>query len=166
MKTSRMAVPFLALVLGLWASAAAAEVKLEHTIQKVVHKSGSGGAAPGADETTLVPADRAIPGDELVYTITFTNNGAKAVDAGSVVVTNPIPAELEYLPGTAFGAGTTVSFSTDGGKTFAEPNRLTAVVDGATVAAPVTAYTTIRWTFAPALAPGASSTVSFHARLK
>jgi uncharacterized repeat protein (TIGR01451 family) len=162
MKTSRIAIHSLALVLGLWASAAVAEVKLDHTIQKVVHKTGIG----GADETKLVAADRAVPGDELVYTITFTNNGAKAVDAGSVVITNPIPAELDYLPGTAFGSGTSVTFSTDGGKTFAEPSRLTAVVDGATVTAPVTAYTTIRWTFAPALAPGASSSVSFHARLK
>ena len=162
MKTSRIAVHFFALAFGLWATAAAAEVKLEHTIQKVVHKAGAGGVA----ETTFVAADRAIPGDELVYTITFTNNGTKAVDAGSVVITNPIPVELEYLPGTAFGAGTTIVFSTDGGKTFAEPAKLTAVVDGASVTAPVTAYTTIRWTFGPALAPGASSTVSFHARLK
>ena len=162
MNMSRIAIHSLVLALGLWANAAAAEVKLDHTIQKVVHKAGAG----GADETALVAADRAVPGDELVYTITFTNNGTKAADAGSVVITNPIPAELEYVSGSAFGAGTTIAFSTDGGKTFAEASKLTAVVDGATVTAPVTAYTTIRWTFAPALAPGASSSVSFHARLK
>ena len=162
MTTPRIAVHSLVFLLGFWASTAAAEVLLEHTLEKVVHKVG----ASGADETTLVPADRAIPGDELVYTVKFTNNGTKAVDADSVVITNPIPAELVYLPGTAFGSGTTISFSVDGGKTFAEPAALEAVVDGATVTAPVSAYTTIRWKFAPALAPGTTSSVSFHARLK
>ncbi len=152
----------LALTALLAASgAAAAAVALVHTVEKVVEVT----AEDGTVTTELVAADSVVPGDELRYTIQFTNDGDSAVDAGTIVITNPLPAELEYLPGTAFGAGTDIQFSIDG-ETFAEPDALTVVVDGVETKAPASAYTAIRWTFGPALEPGASGHVSFSARLE
>lgn len=157
--TSIRGIVFAALL--LLSGSAAAAVTLVHTVEKVVEVT----AEDGTVTTELLPADRVVPGDELRYTIVFTNDGDSAVDAGTIVITNPLPAELEYLPGTAFGAGTDIQFSVDG-ETFGTPDALTIVVDGVETQAPASAYTAIRWSFGPALAPGASGHVSFGARLE
>jgi len=140
---------------------AAAEVKLENTVQKVetfVNEEGE-------TQRRLVDATSVVPGDELRYTITFTNTGTDVVDAQSVVITNPIPADTEYLEDTAFGAGTEIVFSLDG-EAFAAPEALTVVEQGVEVSATAKEYRSIRWTFQPELKPGESSYVSFNVRLK
>jgi uncharacterized repeat protein (TIGR01451 family) len=140
---------------------AAAEVKLENTVQKVetfVNEEGE-------TQRRLVDAISVVPGDELRYTITFTNAGTDVVDAQSVVITNPIPADTEYLEDTAFGAGTEIVFSLDG-EAFAAPEALTVIEQGVEVSAAAKEYRSIRWTFQPELKPGESSYVSFNVRLK
>jgi uncharacterized repeat protein (TIGR01451 family) len=106
-----------------------------------------------------------IPGDELQYTITFTNEGVEAIDAGSIVITNPIPETTEYLDGTATGAGTDILFSVDG-VDFATPAELTVEQGGFQARVNAEDYSTIRWTFSPELAPGETGNVSFNVRLK
>jgi uncharacterized repeat protein (TIGR01451 family) len=140
----------------------APDVRLTHSVQKVV----STAAADGTTTTALVAADRVTPGDELVYTIRFENVGAEAVAAGRLVITNPVPEELEYLPGTATGEDMAITFSVDGGRRFAVPEALTVSADGVVGSAPASAYTTLRWVLIPALPAGASGDVSFRARLK
>ena len=76
-----------------------------------------------------------IPGDEVRYTITFENDGPNRSDAGTVVITNPVPENTQYIADSAFGSGTTIQFSVDGGKTFHPANELTVVRDGAKVPA-------------------------------
>jgi uncharacterized repeat protein (TIGR01451 family) len=140
---------------------ALAEVTLENSVQKVetfVNESGE-------TEGRLVDANSVVPGDELRYTIRFSNEGTDVVDANSIVITNPIPENTEYLEDTAFGSGTTIVFSLDG-KVFAAPEALTAMDHGVEVSAPAKEYRVIRWTFQPELAPGESSYVSFSVRLK
>ena len=145
-----------------WIAPALADVKLTTTVQKMERVASPDGTVG----TRLVPADHVIPGDDVRYTITFVNEGKAAADAGSVVITNPVPENTQYIADSAFGSGTSIQFSVDGGKTFHAANELTVVRDGVKVPAQPADYTTIRWVFAPALAPAAQSYVSFNARLE
>ncbi|MDH3643317.1 MAG: hypothetical protein OES38_14540 [Gammaproteobacteria bacterium] len=140
---------------------ATAQVTLENSVQKVetfVNEAGE-------PQRRLVDADSVVPGDELRYTITFSNDGGETVDAGSVVITNPIPDETEYLDGTAFGSGTDIVYSVDG-ESFAAPDALTTVREGVEAPAMAKDYQSIRWVFRPALEPGETGNVSFSVRLK
>lgn len=142
------------------AATGSAEVKLENTVMKVE----AGVNEHGVAQRHLVDADNVVPGDELRYTILFNNEGTKVVDARSIIITNPIPPDTEYLDGTASGAQTEIVFSVDGA-TFARPEELTVVEDNREVRASAEDYRIIRWTFQPALAPGESSDVSFNVLL-
>lgn len=147
--------------MALASVSAVAAVALVHSVEKIERAT----AADGTVTVTHVAADPVIPGDELRYTITFSNEGDAPVDAGSIVITNPLPAEVTYLAGSAFGAGTQITFSVDGA-TFDAPEKLKVTIDGVEVTAPADSYTAIRWQFTPELAAGAKSHVSFNARLK
>jgi uncharacterized repeat protein (TIGR01451 family) len=154
----RLTVTSLALV---WTASAAAEVRLENSVKKVeTYVSDSGDV-----ERRLVDADSVVPGDELRYTITFTNVGAEVVDAGSIVITNPIPENTQYVEGSAFGSGTVIVYSTDG-ESFASAESLRVQEGGVEVSASAKDYTAIRWTFQPELGPGGTGDVSFNVRLK
>lgn len=145
-----------------WVAPAFADVKLTTTVQKMERVA----APDGSVGSRLVPAEKVIPGDDVHYTITFVNDGKTAADAGSVVITNPVPENTHYVADSAFGSGTTIQFSVDGGKTFHPANELSVVRDGVKMPATSADYTTIRWVFGPALAPAAQSYVSFNARLQ
>src|SRR2546423_1059682 len=55
---------------------------------------------PKADgQEELAPADKAKPGEVIEYQARYTNEGAKPV--ANLQALLPIPAHLEYLPGTA-----------------------------------------------------------------
>jgi len=144
-----------------WIAPAAADVALTTTAQKIEKFT----APDGAVATRLIPAQKVLPGDDVRYTITFVNGGDKPVDAGTVVVTNPVPEHTHYIADSAFGSGTTITYSVDGGRTFHPAADLMVVRDGVKVPATAEDYTTIRWKFAPALAPAAQSFVSFNVRL-
>ncbi|MFK7914015.1 MAG: hypothetical protein AB8B93_08880 [Pseudomonadales bacterium] len=154
----------ITLLLMLGMSNALAEVALSNDVQKVETFVDSDGSA----QRRLVDVDSVVPGDELRYTIHFVNNGSASVDAGSIIITNPIPDDTEYLDGTAFGSGTNISFSADAGSSFGTPDQLTVIPEGSLAPTPAAArdYTTIRWEFTPTLAPGEASHVSFNVRLK
>ncbi len=160
--TVRFFVTTMCLIAALATSATAApRVILENSVQKVetfVNEAGE-------PQRHLVDADSVVSGDELRYTITFANDGDERVDAGSVVITNPIPEETEYLNGTASGSGTDIVFSVDG-ENFAGPEALTVTQDGLEMPASAKDYQFIRWVFGPVLKPGDTGNVSFSVRLK
>jgi len=58
-----------------------------------------------------------VPGNDVVYTITFTNIGGGAADSDSVEIVDAIPAEIEFYNGDIDGAGpeTTAVTGTDNG---------------------------------------------------
>lgn len=118
----------------------------------------------GESETTLVPVETVIPGDRVIYTITFQNVGDEP--AGDVVITNPIADSLTYVDGSAFGPGTTIQFSIDGGKSFANRDALTVDEDGAVRPAKANDFTHIRWVMQQQLAVGAQGLARFSAVLK
>lgn len=160
-KARKLACSMIATLSLVLAVSAVAEVKLENSVKKVESFVNEAGAV----ERRLVDADRVVPGDELRYAIRFRNRGTEVVDAGSVVITNPVPADTEYLEGSAFGTGTAILFSVDGTH-FDVPEALTVLLDGQEVVASAKDYVAIRWTFQPELAPAEEGFVTFNVRLK
>ncbi len=118
----------------------------------------------GEAETRLVAADSVVPGESVVYTITFQNISDEP--AANVVITNPISEDLTYVDGSAFGPGTVIQFSTDGGQNFATADELTVIDDGVSRPAGPDDFTHIRWVMQNELAVGAQGTARFTAVLK
>jgi uncharacterized repeat protein (TIGR01451 family) len=143
------------------ALAAPPSVELTTTVQQVKVTTD----AKGVQHSKVVPMDRALPGTELVYTITYHNVGKQPAE--DVVVSDPIPEHTLYMPGSAEGADMDISFSIDGGKTWGKPEALKVKnADGTSSDAQPKDYTHIRWVLKGKVAPGASGTVSFHTVLQ
>jgi uncharacterized repeat protein (TIGR01451 family) len=111
----------------------------------------------GRETHVMAAPEKVVPGDKLVFSTQFHNNGSSPVD--SFVVTNPLPAGVAY---STEGSENAV-VSVDGGKTWGPLASLT-VADGkgGQRAAQATDVTHVRWSI-PVIAPGASGTVSYHA---
>jgi len=119
----------------------------------------------GEKEIQRVEAAKVVPGDEVIYTIHYANNGEMPVE--NVVITDPVPEHMLYLAGSAAGEGTSIAFSVDDGKTFAEPQELTVVgTDGKSRLAEASDYTHIRWILGGPLTPELKGHVGFRAQLK
>lgn len=111
-----------------------------------------------------VPAQVSAPGDVLIYTLSYKNIGDEKATA--VNVDNPLPAGMKYLADSANGANTQISFSVDGGKTFAKPEllMLEKVKAGKNekVKAEAMNYTNIRWVIGE-VQPGQAGQLGFRA---
>lgn len=108
---------------------------------------------------------KALPGQEVIYQITYLNTGAKPVD--NVVINNPVPSNLSYQGGTAQGEGTRIEYSVDGGKTFGAMETLSVKgADGSSRAAKSQDVTHLRWTVITPVKPGAKGTVGYRALVK
>lgn len=158
--------------LGLapWSSA---EVRLSTTVHRVdgwIEEEGE--LQPQLTNAALVAA-----GDELRYTIAFTNTGLVPVDPGAIVITNPIPESTEYVWDTAGGINVRILYrasavaeaSRDGASeegAFLPLDDL-VVTEGALLRSPAAAeLRSIRWIYEAFLPPGESSEVWFHVRLQ
>lgn len=119
--------------------------------------------AQGRKATRLAPVDKALPGDEVVWTVTAKNTCDKPVD--DVVIANPVPEHMTYVAASAMGVGTSITYSLDG-KEFKAVDALKVVDAGATRAAKPEEIRAIRWTYQSSFAPGASGFVRYRARLK
>ena len=119
----------------------------------------------GKKEIKRVPAVKVIPGEEVIYTIHYTNSGQKTTD--NVVITNPLPEHMRYKDSSAAGVGATIVFSVDGGKTFATPENL-KIQDalGREFPAAASDYTHIRWVLLSSLPLNAKGQVGFRAVLE
>ncbi|MDH5633377.1 MAG: hypothetical protein OEZ10_10350 [Gammaproteobacteria bacterium] len=119
----------------------------------------------GEKKTKEVDVKTVLPGDELIYTIYFKNIDRVPVD--NIEITDPIPKGTVYKQGSAFGAGTEITFSVDGGKTYAGPDDLNVTgKDGAVRKAQAADYTDIRWIFTPKLPPEKTGTAQFRVIVK
>jgi uncharacterized repeat protein (TIGR01451 family) len=118
-------------------------------------------AADGKVEKKRVPAQKATPGTEVIYTSIFRNKGSKP--AANVSVVNPVPANTILVAGSAFGDNTQIVFSADGGKTWAAADQLKVTgADGKPRPAGISEFTHIRWTYRGELAPGKQGSVGFR----
>lgn len=112
-----------------------------------------------------VPVGKAVPGSEIVYTTTFRNLIDKPV--GNIAISNPVPNDTVYKSGSARGANTAITFSVDGGKQYASPDKLTVRTPEGTIRPALDSdYTHIRWTYKGELGVGKSGEVSFRALIK
>lgn len=119
----------------------------------------------GKKEIKRAPVEKAVPGSEVIFTNTFENVGNKT--ASDIVINNPIPNDMEYKGGSAFGKDCAIVFSADGGKTFgAAENLKVKGADGKQRNALPSEYTHIRWTYKGQLAAGKSGEVGFRAAVK
>lgn len=119
--------------------------------------------ANGAKTIKREHAEKVMPGETVVYTITASNVGDEP--ATNVVITDPIPEHMNYT-GSITGEGTRITFSVDGGKTYDVASALLVPEGESERPAKPEEYTHIRWTFNDALEPGSTHSVEFRARLQ
>ena len=101
-----------------------------------------------------------VPGDTLLFTTSYRNEGASAVD--NFVIINPVPADL-VLTDEAAAAN---DVSVDGSKTWGRLADLKIVnEDGEERPATIEDITHMRWVFAR-VAPTANGEVTFSARVR
>ena len=147
-------------VLMLFPSLALAEVRLATEAFKIVPVK----QADGSVVEEWQAAEKVVPGDKVGYRISYSNAGNEA--AGQVVINNPVPAEASYIANSATGAGTAITYSVDGGKTFAVASQLTVTENGVSRAAKAEDYTHVRWQLTQPVEAGASGKVEFKVRIK
>ncbi len=70
----------------------------------------------------LVPAERIVSGDMVIYTLQVRNTGPVTIPPPTVVF--PVPEHMIYLADSAVGPGIEVSYSVDGGRSFDSPENL------------------------------------------
>jgi uncharacterized repeat protein (TIGR01451 family) len=98
----------------------------------------------GRDVVKLTPANRVVPGDQVIYTLEIRNPGRTAVR--DPVVTYGVPSHMMYVADSATGPGAEVRYSIDDGRTFDRPENLRVNdADGHSRPAKADDYTHIRW---------------------
>lgn len=120
----------------------------------------------GKKRIRTVPAETVVPGEEVIYTIFFKNTSNTAL--GNIAVTDPIPSDMRYIAGSAFGSGTSISYSVDGGNNYGQPTELQVQErqTGRVRMARPDDYTHIKWLYQNTLKPSDKAFVSFKAVLK
>jgi len=119
----------------------------------------------GREVARLQAADRVVPGDEVVYTLEIRNT--TATPRPPPTVDYPVPEHMRYVADSALGPGAQVSYSIDGGLSFARPEEL--FVTGADAKKrPATAddYTHIRWQLKHVLKGNSLAFARFRAVVK
>jgi uncharacterized repeat protein (TIGR01451 family) len=130
-------------------------------IAEVEHSSQS----QGRETTKLIPADRVVSGDTVIYTLEVRNTAPTSVPRP--VVTYAVPQHMTYMPESAVGPGTEVTYSIDAGRSFDAPESLRIQEPGGQVRAATAAdYTHIRWQMKNALKGNSVAFVRFRARMK
>ena len=115
--------------------------------------------------TKLVPADRVVPGDLVLYTLEVRNTGSRSLEAPTVV--QPIPVHMVYVADSAVGPGGDITYSVDGGLSFDRPeNLIVPLSQGATRPAVAADYTHIRWRLKSLVKADSVVFVRFRARVK
>jgi len=115
-----------------------------------------------------VPVEKVNNQDTLVYTITYVNKGKTGAKAISIV--DPIPEGTVYLPESAVGKGSEITYSIDGGKRY-QPHPVKYMItkpDGTREEKVASAdmYTNIRWVVKELVLPGQKGQVSFKVKVK
>ncbi len=119
----------------------------------------------GKIDRKIVPAAKVVPGTEVLYVITYKNDGDQAAE--KVIVTNPVPKELEYVSAASIAGESAAEVSVDGGKNYGALSRLTVTgADGKSRPATSSDVTHVRWSLKSVVKPGEEGKVSFRAKLE
>lgn len=127
------------------------------------------GSLKREDETiSLEKAEAVLPGEVLTWAIDSENTGDGA--AQNYATVGQIPTGTSFVAGSAISAASTrVTYSIDNGKTYqAQPMIEERLADGSTkrVAAPVSAYTQVRYEWTDALAAGSKCIAEYKVRVR
>lgn len=118
----------------------------------------------GREVVKLIPADRVVPGDQVIYTLEARNTGATLA---APVIVHPVPEHMRYVADSAVGPGAEVSYSVDGGRSFDLPENLKVRgKDGEPRPALAADYTHIRWRLKNSLKANSVAFVRFRARVE
>lgn len=118
----------------------------------------------GNELRAFTEATEIAPGDELRYRLSYDNQGENAaVDVNLVM---PVPAEIDFIEGSAVTNGTKVAYSVDNGTSFADRGSLRVLIDGEERIATSEDITHVRWTFTEAIEAGETGEVSFRGVLQ
>ncbi|MDQ7004363.1 MAG: hypothetical protein Q9N67_05405 [Ghiorsea sp.] len=141
---------------------AAPDVKVSITAEKIVIVEEN-----GKKVEQRIAASEVLPGDVLLYTLSYKNVGDEA--AKDIKLNNPVSKDTAYVIDSAYGPGAKITFSVDGGKTFNEPSLLRYKVNVSGKAqerkASPEQYTDIRWAIAE-VGVGKSGVAAFRVRVK
>lgn len=114
----------------------------------------------GETKVRLVEPSMVVPGNRLLFSTKYRNTGAETVR--NFVLTNPLPSAVAISSEDA----AVLTVSVDGGQSWGRLTSLTvAGADGARRPATASDVTHVRWVV-PAIAPGASGEVTFHATVR
>lgn len=135
------------------------------TATQIVEKEVVIQNADGSSQTMRAPAEKVIPGERIVYTLRYVNDGAEA--ATDLVMTMPIPKEVTFIDGSAQRDGAETVYSVDGGATFAPRDTLAVSgFEGATRAASAEDITHVRWTVTGPVQSAEAGELVFKGTLK
>ncbi|MEL6212360.1 MAG: hypothetical protein AAFY22_13030 [Pseudomonadota bacterium] len=141
-------------------SAANAEIVARQSVeQEVVDRD-----AAGAVKIRRVDADKVAPGEEVIYSLRYSNDSPEP--AAGVTMVMPVPDAVTFTEGSAGGADATITFSADGGKTYLARGRLTITENGAQRSATSDEITHIRWAISDPVAAGGTGEIFFRGVVK
>jgi uncharacterized repeat protein (TIGR01451 family) len=149
----------------LCATSAWAQPKIEIALKAEVEVKE---VVDGKEVVLMAPAKEVMTGQVIHYTLTCSNIGDQAATA--VKVNDPIPKEVVFQVGSAFGDNSEVTFSIDGGKNYKLPTLLSYKIrtsDGSfeeRLASP-DEYTHIQWQIA-SIPAKATVNVGFRATVR
>jgi uncharacterized repeat protein (TIGR01451 family) len=158
--SKRLVAAFLVTLACAWTAAARAQSG-DIDFRNIAEIEKEVKTADGRVEKQRVPAQKAIPGTEVIYTSSFRNVGKRP--AANISIVNPVPANTTLVGGSAFGENTEISYSADGGTTWAPADKVRVTgKDGKPRPAGISEFTHIRWTYRGELPPGKQGTVGFR----
>jgi uncharacterized repeat protein (TIGR01451 family) len=108
-----------------------------------------------------VAAQKAVPGDPMVYVLAYRNTGGAPVS--DVVLSSPVPATMIYR---GAGAGAEPEVSIDGAHFARLADLVITGPGGVRRAARLSDVTHVRWRIGSPIPAGATGEVSFHAALR
>lgn len=157
----------LSLVAGAFAPAAGAQQAAQRAPDPLVMTAHNVTAAEAKARGAARRDSSALPGDVVRYSMTFTNVTDGTIR--NVKLDNPLPKGLEFVEGSARATrpDAVAEFSADGGRTYSTRPMETVLVDGRRVTRPIPAerYTHVRWVVSGAVAPRATVTAEYSARV-
>jgi uncharacterized repeat protein (TIGR01451 family) len=145
--------------------AASGQATSEPLVIKAVAEVETRAVQDGRDIVKLAPANRVVPGDQVIYTLEIRNPGRTAVR--DPIVTYAVPSHMMYVADSATGPGAEVRYSVDDGHFFDRPENLVVRdADGHPRAAKAYDYTHIRWKLRNALKSKSVAFARFRAVVK
>jgi len=107
-----------------------------------------------------------IPGNEVIWIITAANSCAKPAE--KVVIENAVPEHMTYVADSALasGSGNAITYSLNGRDYLAPSALIVREADGKSRPARPEEIKSIRWVLGTAIAPNATATARYRARVK